>query len=234
MRVLDSIQRRRQRRYGLALLTALIAAPGVAAAQVSPNVTDSDFEAFRLQTDSSTRKAPSFDPIQVPSGGRPLTIARSGEIPRQLNAAILRAQCKLSDSLLARRPVLIFRPADGYRVMALVPCQAITLYSRAFAFERSVESEPVPMVFPVVALSGGISASQLPGLMSWDPQSKTLLASRGNNVCPARGIRHTYRQGGGELNGFALIRVEHRELRCSAPETDWQTLWQAPSWNLQP
>jgi hypothetical protein len=46
-------------------------------------------------------------------------------------------------------------------------------------------------------------------------------------------VRHTYRQSGGELNGFALARIEHRLLRCATPETDWQTLWQAPAWNLQ-
>jgi hypothetical protein len=69
--------------------------------------------------------------------------------------------------------------------------------------------------------------------MSWDPETRTLSAWRGQDHCPAREVRHTYRQSGGELNGFALARIEHRLLRCAMPEADWQTLWQAPTWNLQ-
>ncbi len=67
--------------------------------------------------------------------------------------------------MLKDKPVLIFRPADGYRVMAVVPCQAIVFYSRAFVFEHSIESEPSPMTFPVIAPSGGFSAD-LPGMSS--------------------------------------------------------------------
>jgi hypothetical protein len=173
-----------------------------------------------------------FDPIQIPSGGRPLRIERIEEIPRQLNAAISRAQCRVEEAVLKETPVVIFRPADGLRVMALVPCQAIVFYSRAFVFDRSIQFEPALMTFPVVAVSGGFSASDSPGLMSWDPDSKTLTAWRGNDYCPARETRHSYRQGLGELNGFALVRVEYRELRCALPEADWKIVWQAAPWNL--
>jgi hypothetical protein len=175
-----------------------------------------------------------FDPIQVPSGARPLAIAHVADIPRQLDAAIGRAQCRVEESQLKDRPVLIFRPADGYRVMALVPCQAIVSYSRAFLFDRTLQSEPSPMMFPVVAASGGFSASNTPGLMFWDPAGKTLTAWKGNDYCPARESRHTYRQAAGELNGFALVKVEYRDLRCTVPEVDWKIVWQATPWNLQP
>jgi hypothetical protein len=172
--------------------------------------------------------------IQVPSGGRALTIARIEDIPKQLGAAVERTQCQVAEHLLTNHPVLIFRPADGYRVMAVVPCHAIVPFSRAFLFEHSLENEPAPMTFPVVAPNGGISASSQPGLIAWDAQTRTLSAWRGNDYCPAREVRHTYRQVGGELNGFALTRIEHRMLRCTAPEADWQPLWQSPAWNLQP
>ena len=155
-------------------------------------------------------------------------------IPRQLKAAVDRSNCNLTDALVAKYPVLIFRPADGRRLMAMVPCFGITPDSRAFLFDRSVEMEPSLMTFPVVAPTGGFSASSQPGLMSWEAQTRTLTAWRGSDVCPARELRHTYRQGGGELNGFALSKVEHRRLRCTTPEADWQTLWQSPAWNLQP
>ena len=174
------------------------------------------------------------DTIQVPSGGRPFIVTQLERIPRQLKAAIDHSNCNLTDALIAKYPVLIFRPADGRRLMAMAPCFGITPDSRAFLFDRSVEMEPSLMTFPVVAPTGGFSASSQPGLMSWEAQTRTLTAWRGSDVCPARELRHTYRQGGGELNGFALSKVEHRQLRCTTPEADWQTLWQSPVWNLQP
>jgi len=173
-----------------------------------------------------------FDPIQIPSGGRPLAIANVGDIPRQLNAAIGRVQCRVETSMLKDMPVLIFRPADGLRVMALVPCQAIVFYSRAFMFDASIEVEPSPMAFPVVAASGGFSASPSPGLMVWDADSRTLTARRASDHCPARETRHTYRQGLGELNGFALVKVEYRDQRCTLPEAEWKVVWQASAWNM--
>ena len=174
------------------------------------------------------------DSIQVPSGGRPLIVTRFDDIPRQLKTAIGRVNCNATAPLLAKYPVLIFRPADGRNLMAVVPCFGVTPDSRAFLFDRSVEMEPSLMTFPVVAPTGGFSGSSRPGLMIWEAQTRTLTAWRGSDVCPARELRHTYRQGGGELNGFALSKVEHRRLRCATPEADWQTLWQSPVWNLQP
>jgi hypothetical protein len=204
-------------RYNTTLKRALmaaccLAAPTSAQAQVTP--------------------AREFDAIQIPSGGRPLVIERTSEIPRQLNAAIGRTPCSVAEDALKDTPVLIFRPADGLRVMALVPCRAIVFYSRAFMFDRSIEGEPALMSFPVFAASGGFSASDSPGLMSWDADSKTLTAWRGTDYCPAREMRHTYRQGLGELNGFALVKVESREARCGLPEAEWKVVWQAPPWNL--
>lgn len=175
-----------------------------------------------------------YDTIQVPSGGQPFVVTQVDRIPRQLRAAIDRSSCDLNEQLVAKFPVLIFRPADGRRLMAMAPCFGITPDSRAFLFDRSVEMEPTLMSFPVVAQTGGFSASSRPGLMTWEAQTRTLTAWRGSDVCPARELRHTYRQGGGELNGFALSKVEHRRLRCATPEADWQTLWQSPVWNLQP
>jgi hypothetical protein len=211
------------------MLAALIAAPAASSAQDGLDVTG--FETFRAP---AAPAVPHSNTIQVPSAGRPLTIAAVDDIPRQLMAASDRAKCKLTNGLLARHPVLIFRPADGYRVMALVPCQRVRFHTQAFQFELSVDTEPTPMTFPVVALNGGISASNRPGLMTWDPETTTLIATRSSDVCPALETRHTYRQGGGEMNGFVLIKIEHRALRCGAPDAEWQTLWQAPYWKLQP
>jgi hypothetical protein len=212
----------------LLLVAGVVASPAGAEDAISPAFKPSQ------PPPSSAAGDPAGDLIQVPSGGRPLAITRLNSIPRQLRAAIERVKCNATESLLAKFPILIFRPADGRLLMAVVPCFGNVPDSRAFLFERSAEQEPTPMTFPVLAPTGGISASSRPGLMSWEPQSQTLIAWRASSQCPAREIRHTYRQGGGELNGFALSRVEHRQLRCATPETDWQVLWQTPIWNLQP
>jgi hypothetical protein len=177
---------------------------------------------------------PDSDLIQVPSGGRSLVITRFDSVPRQLRTAIERIKCGTTESLMAKFPIVIFRPADGRLLMAVAPCFGSVPDSRAFLFERSAEQEPTLMTFPVLAPTGGISASSRPGLMSWEPHSQTLIAWRGSDHCPAREVRHTYRQGGVELNGFALSRIEHRQLRCTTPEADWRMLWQTPIWNLQP
>jgi hypothetical protein len=211
------------------MLLAVLTAP--ASAQDSR---ETDFNLAPPPSAVTSPSATDADPIQVPSGGRPLVVTRFEAIPRQLRAAIERANCSVTEALMAKYPVLIFRPADGRRVMAVTPCFSITPDSRAFLFDRSVEQEPTPMTFPVVAPTGGISASNQPGLMLWEPQTMTLTAWRGSDHCPAREVRHTYRQGGGELNGFALSRIEHRQLRCTTPEADWAVLWQSPVWNLKP
>ncbi|MPZ38259.1 MAG: hypothetical protein GEU95_09345 [Rhizobiales bacterium] len=181
-----------------------------------------------------TAPAADHDTIQVPSGGQPFVVTRVDGIPPQLKAAIDRTNCNVTDSLVAQFPVLIFRPADGRRLMAVVSCSGPAPDSRAFLFDQQLETEPSPMTFPVVAPTGGFSASNQPGLMSWEAHTRTLTAWRGSDQCPGLELRHTYRQGSGELNGFALSKVEHRLLRCMAPESDWQTLWQSPVWNLQP
>jgi hypothetical protein len=223
------------RRHGrgnsvVALLAVLLTAT-VAAAQ---NAVKPDLNPGEPPTSATAPPPLDQDSIQVPSGGRPFVVTQIDRIPPQLKAAIDRSQCNLNEALVAKYQVLIFRPADGRRLMATVPCFGITPDSRAFLFDRSVEVEPSLMTFPVVAPTGGFSASSQPGLMSWEAQTRTLTAWRGSDVCPARELRHTYRQGGGELNGFALSKVDHRRLRCTTPEADWQTLWQSPAWNLQP
>lgn len=218
----------------IVLLAAALAAGTAFAQEAAPPATPPDINAVTSPSAIETPSAAATDAILVPSGGRPFVIGRVEAIPAQLKAAIDRTNCNLTEPLVAKYPVLIFRPADGRRIMSVVPCFGVTPASRAFLFDRSVEQEPSPMMFPVVALTGGFSATSQPGLMTWEAQTRTLTAWRGSDVCPAREMRHTYRQGSGELNGFALSRVEHRRLRCMTPEADWQTLWQSPAWNLQP
>lgn len=216
------------------LVVAALAIVMSAAAATAQDGAPPDLTAGQPAAAVTAPSVAEHDPIQVPSGGRPLVVGRLAAIPRQLKAAIDRANCTLTDALTAQYPVLIFRPADGRRLMAVVPCFDAVPGSRAFLFDRSVEQEPSPMAFPIVAPTGGFSASHQPGLMTWEALTRTLTAWRGSDQCPAREMRHIYRQGSGELNGFALSKVEHRRLRCTTPEADWLTLWQSPAWNLGP
>lgn len=225
-----SARRRGRGTSTVAVLAVLVSATASAAERATPP----DFGPGEPPTAITAPPPLDHDTIQVPSGGQPFIVTQVERIPRQLRAAIDRSECTIVEPLVAKYPVLIFRPADGRRLMATVPCLGSTPNSRAFLFDRSVEMEPSLMAFPVVAPSGGFSASSQPGLLIWEAQTRTLVAWRGSDVCPARELRHTYRQGGGELNGFALSKVEHRRLRCATPETDWQTLWQSPVWGLQP
>ncbi len=221
---------RRNGRGKLAVAAFVIVMSTAAAAQ---DVAPPDLMSGEPAVAITAPSAAEHDPIQVPSGGRPLVVGRLAAIPRQLKAAIDRANCTLTEALAAQYPVMIFRPADGRRLMAVVPCFDVVPGSRAFLFDRSVEQEP-SMAFPIVAPTGGFSASQQPGLMTWEALTRTLTAWRGSDQCPAREVRHVYRQGSGELNGFALSKVEHRRLRCTTPEADWLTLWQSPAWNFGP
>jgi hypothetical protein len=167
--------------------------------------------------------------LHVPAGGEPLRVARSADVPRQLRSAIDRAKCQLLDSILAKTPVVIFQPSPEHRVMAVVPCNALVTYSLAFVFERATEAEPKLVMFPIVAASGGFSATDSPGLMTWDPAAKTLTAVAGSDYCTARETRHTYRHGQGDLNGFVLVKAEHRKQLCES-EAPWTLVWEAQPW----
>ena len=120
--------------------------------------------------------------------------------------------------------------------MAIVPCVGIVHYGRAFLFERDLRSAPRPLAFPVMAIAGQVSASETPGLMSWSPSARTLFALQGNDVCDGVIARHTYRHdgrsgspggpGGGDLNGFALTKVERGRLGCGGAGENWQVIWE--------
>src|SRR5262245_16879652 len=166
---------------------------------------------------------------RIPPDGEPRRIARVAELPPQLLAAIRQAHCRHDDATLATFPIEIFRPATGFRAMAIVPCTGIVIYGRGFLFDGDARSEPRPMAFPVMALAGRLSTSETPGLLSWNRYAKTLVAVQGNDVCDGVVARHTYRhddrQATGDLNGFALTKVERGRLGCGAGE-NWQVIWE--------
>jgi len=182
-----------------------------------------------LSTTASAQAPARDDPIRVPPNGEPLEIRRIVDIPRQLRAAIDRAQCPLLDSILVETPAVIFQPSPAHRLMAIVPCNALITYSLVFLFDRATQAEPRLVMFPVMAPSGGFSAADSPGLITWDPATKTLTAVAENDYCNVPETRHTYRHGQSGLNGFALVKLEHRIQLCNA-NSPWQTVWEAQPW----
>ena len=173
-----SARRHGRGRSAVALLAVLLTASAAASQAIGAS------QLFPGEPPTSVTAPPPLDQdtIQVPSGGRPFIVTQIDRIPRQLRTAVDRSHCNLNESMVAKYRVLIFRPADGRNLMATVPCLGITPDSRAFLFERSVEAEPSLMTFPVVAPTGGFSATSRPGLMSWEAQTGTLVAWRGSDV----------------------------------------------------
>jgi len=166
----------------------------------------------------------------LPSDGRSLSIERSTDIPPPLLAAMRKAECRQDDALLLAFPIELFRPSPASSPMAIVPCAGGVLSGRAFMFDRDQQREPEPVAFPVMAFPGRVSASETPGVLSWNPYARTLTAVEGNDECDGVVARHTYRhddrRGGDDLNGFALAKVERGKLGCGDSE-NWQVVWEA-------
>jgi hypothetical protein len=179
-------------------------------------------------------QTPERDPIRIPPNGQPLRIERADDIPRQLNAAIKRSECRLDAELMRAFPIEVFSPGPSSYTMALVTCAWIAGYGRAFIFENGVGREPTLMRFPLLSRPQGFTASEHPGTMSWSPETKTIIATERNDLCGAVITRHTYRHQAAEgLNGFALVRVEQaRPEVCDGRTPDWTVIWEAPQWDL--
>jgi hypothetical protein len=166
--------------------------------------------------------------MPVPRDGQPWRIERIADIPAPLKSAIDRTQCRLEDSILHELPIQIFRP--GRPVIAIVPCGSIIFYGRAFVFERDQGIEPKPMLFPTLAAPSGFGNTDTPGVLAWDAATKTLTATRGNDVVGNDETRHTYRYDAGQANWLTLIRIETRKKEIGGSETEWTPIWEAQAW----
>jgi hypothetical protein len=174
-----------------------------------------------------TSAAQAQDP-RIPPDGQSWRIERAADVPPALAAALKQAECRQSDAMLLTFPIELFRPA-GSRVMVIAPCSGITLYGRAFVLDDTLAA-PRAMAFPVMPFPGRVNASEMPGVLAWNPFAKTLTALQGNDVCEGTVTRHTYRHdprhGGDDLNGFALVKVERGKLGCNGANENWQVIWE--------
>ena len=168
---------------------------------------------------------------RIPPNGQSLRVDRSGDLPATFAAAFKRADCRHDDAMLFTFPIELFRPGAGSRPMMIVPCAGIVLSGRAFLLDQNLRAEPQPLTFPMMALPGRVNPSEMPGLLSWSPQAKILVAVKGNDECDGVVARHTYRhddrRSGGDLNGFALAKVERAKLGCFGARENRETIWEA-------
>ena len=176
----------------------------------------------------ATQAQPLLD--RIPPNGQSLRVDRSGDLPATFVAAFRRADCRQDDAMLFTFPIELFRPSASSRPMMIAPCAGIVLSGRAFLLDQDRRAEPQPLTFPMMALPGRVSASETPGLLSWSPQAKTLVAIKGNDECDGVVARHTYRhderRGGDDLNGFALAKVERAKLGCFGARENWEIVWE--------
>ena len=168
------------------------------------------------------------DPLdRIPPAGQPWRIERVADVPPALAAALKQADCGQSEAMMVTFPIELFRPA-GARPMVIVPCSGITLYGRAYVFER--DGSLRALAFPVMPFPGRVNASEQAGVLAWNPYAKTLTALESNDVCEGTVTRHTYRyderHGGDDLNGFALVKVERGKLGCNGASENWQVIWE--------
>jgi len=166
---------------------------------------------------------------RIPPDGQPWRIERAADVPPALAAALKQAECRQSEAMLLTFPIELFRPA-GSRVMAIAPCSGVTLHGRAFVFDYDTLTAPRALTFPVMPFPGRVNASETPGVLTWNPFARTLIALEGNDVCEGTVTRHTYRHderhGGDDLNGFALVKVERGKLGCNGASENWQVMWE--------
>jgi hypothetical protein len=168
-------------------------------------------------------------PIHVPSDGEPLKIEHIEDIPPQIVRAA-QGYCQLEDSMLRDIPAVIFRPSAGSRAIAILPCKSVVGYSVAFIIDR--RNEPTLATFPVGSPTGGITTSERPGSMTWDPSTKTISARAGTDLCSNPIARYTYRHDDTGYNGFSLTKIERSKKGCGWSD-EWTTIWEAKPWNLQ-
>jgi hypothetical protein len=180
-----------------------------------------------MPTSAVAQTERNFDPIRTLPDGQITRIERIEDIPRQLARAAKR-HCRLDESQLRELSIAVFRPAANARVLALVPCGTIIWYHMAFVFQR-VQNEPDVLGFSVVDAAGGFTVSERPGVMTWDPSTKTLVARGGNDMCTASVARHTYRYAPSQDAMFTLIRVE-RGQACRGDDAEWTVVWEAQPW----
>ena len=163
--------------------------------------------------------------VPIPRDGQPWRIEKIADIPPPLKSAIDHARCQLDEWILHEIPIQIFRP--GRAAIALVTCESVVWYGRAFLFERNQGIEPIPMLFPTIARPSGIAVTDLPGVLVWDASTRTLTATQGNDVGGGDEFRHAYRYDPARASLFTLIRVETRKC-CN--EEAWTPIWDAPAW----
>jgi hypothetical protein len=154
------------------------------------------------------------------------------DIPETYHDAIKKVGCKLDDTLIRDAPPFVFYlPQTGSFLVA--NCRDIIGHGFVFSLDRRGNIPPEPVLFPVLGAPAGIGTSSSPGWIEWNPESKTLTATRANDFCPSAALRSTYRYGSNtgvynrEGQGWILLKAElGQSCNLNGP---WATYWEAPT-----
>jgi len=169
---------------------------------------------------------PHNDRIVIPPNRSELTYRDPAALPRQLRAAL--AGCAYQ-AWLADFPLRVLKPdPDDVRLLAIAPCGEGELVASA-AFLIGLWGEVTPVSFATTANPAGFTTTRQPGILAWDAETRTLIASRATDACPDREIRWFYRYRPGD-RPFALTRIEYRPKTCGLDPGPWRLYWQAPDW----
>ena len=152
-------------------------------------------------------------------------------VPRQLALAAEQVHCNYKDDI-KELPIHLIR-SNGRRV-ALVFCRSGVMGSH-HVFDFANLRTPKLVELPFIAQKEGFGATPRPGLMTWKSDAGVFEAVTGTDTCPHSEVRHTYRLGVTEgwvsqVASFVVVRVEARDNYCSGNDSEWITVWEAPSW----
>jgi hypothetical protein len=180
------------------------------------------------------------DPIRFAADQNEISISDRSQVPRQLQRAIERSNCRYTDEPKLE-PVRIIRTAIGRSqiVFALVPCVQIPyIPHQLFHFTPTTSHEPVAIALPTLSTGRGIGSSSRPGYLQWNAETQTLTSTYGSDLCPSPAVRHSYAvstAGGLALNThpFVLVRADWAPEGCGGQGVSWRPFWETPTWSVE-
>lgn len=165
------------------------------------------------------------------AGREEFEISDPALVPRQLVIAAEQSGCQYKGGI--KELPVHFINAES-RQVALVFCRMGVLGSH-HVFDFADRRRPKQVQFPFLGQKEGFGTTPRPGFITWKKDAGVFEAVSGSDMCPSSEVRHTYRLGSTEgwvsqVASFVVVRVESREKSCGRSNSEWTTVWEAPSW----
>jgi hypothetical protein len=129
----------------------------------------------------------------------------------------------------------MIRPDPQSRPVILVNCLGFGSRGYAFVFERpSLELQPMSFAVPSIHGGPGFAASETPGTLNWNVDTKTLTAIWRSDLCPQVVARLTYRfdgrPGPWSRPSWSLVKMETTGEPSCDETYNWKPYWEATPW----